>query len=183
MKATMMSGGSNEWRTPNEILDLVRAIAPIAYDPATTDENPTSAARFDTARTDGLSQDWRERSGGGLVFVNPPYGRALSNWARKIASYEDVETCVLVPARTSPRWFRELHDWCDWRADLHGRLRFVRPDGAPSVSAPFPSTMFYRGPRARAFLAAFRERATIIPGDRTLAELVRNAPMDPTHAD
>lgn len=89
------------WRTPEWFLDLVREVAPIAYDPATTASNVTGARAWSFQRPGdrdggllegrttargrpqawggGLQQDWRKLAGPtGLVFCNPPYGRQLA---------------------------------------------------------------------------------------------------------
>src|SRR5690348_10862313 len=51
-----------------------------------------------TAEDDGLSAPWR-----GVVFVNPPYGRALARWvakARREVELKHAKTVVaLLPAR------------------------------------------------------------------------------------
>jgi phage N-6-adenine-methyltransferase len=89
---------------------------------------------FLTKKHDGLDSDW----GHNRVFCNPPYGRAMSLWARKCfqASRDGALVVLLAHARTDTRWF---HDWVYGKADeirfVRGRLRF----GDGRQSAPFPS--------------------------------------------
>ena len=89
-----------------------------------------------TAEDDGLSAPWR-----GVVFVNPPYGRALARWvakARREVELGHARTVVaLLPARPDTAYW---HDHVAGRAAvyfLRGRLRF----GDGGQSAPFPSAL------------------------------------------
>ena len=82
-----LSSNRQNWRTPKWFLDLVRAVGPIALDPASSWDNPTGADAFysrtygrDTVPgywlgSCGLSGSWDRE---GLAFINPPYGRHLS---------------------------------------------------------------------------------------------------------
>lgn len=46
----LFSSQDETWQTPDEILERVRRVAPIALDPCTAVDNPTGAARFCVAR-------------------------------------------------------------------------------------------------------------------------------------
>jgi phage N-6-adenine-methyltransferase len=151
-----LSSDKMDWRTPEDILELVRRYDSIGLDPCTGPENPTKAAYFFTEADNGLERSWMGR---GLVFVNPPYGRAVAKWAAKCAR-EGGETSViaLLPARPDSRWFhdavfRQSTAIC-W---LKGRVRFV---GAPA-SAPFPSVLVYWGEDASRFAEAVGARGEI----------------------
>jgi hypothetical protein len=155
---TLMSSKKQDWQTPPEILELVRKIGPIALDPATTEDNPCEARGFLTVS--GLTSDWRNESyldpadsgTRGLIYVNPPYGRALADWATKI-SHEGMRGCEIIsltPARTDTKWFRKMTTadvMCFWR----GRITFV---GAKDP-APFPSLVCYWGPKPDRFREVF----------------------------
>lgn len=146
----------------------------------------------------GLTQDWSKAKG--LVFCNPPYGHHLrgakpnpdkdvarknketgereivgrgTGWAAKMARHTG-EGLYLVPSRTETAWWRRLQAWCDWSLlwsspSLGARLRF--DDG--KNTAPFPSTVFYKGPNVGKFLDVFGPHGTMIPGDRTLKVLIQ----------
>lgn len=161
--------GRDDWQTPPEVLERVRALGRIVLDPCTSEENPVGAAIFYTKADDGLALSWFDVTNhtgfDGLVFVNPPYSKA-KEWASKVcreAIWQDggfkSEIVTLCAARTDPAWFYTLC-WstaaavCFWR----GRLRFV---GAPS-SAPFPSCLVYHGPRPWAFESAFHDAGKVI---------------------
>jgi hypothetical protein len=86
----LLSSERQDWRTPEWFLELVRNVAPIAMDPATTLANPTRARRFYAPGLDplmptfgcwgacGLAAEWLAMPTHGLTFVNPPYGAHLS---------------------------------------------------------------------------------------------------------
>jgi hypothetical protein len=97
-----------------------------------------SASRSKTEADDGLSVPWR-----GRCFVNPPYGRGISEWIRKCFE-ESQRGCVvvgLIPARPDSRY---RHQFIAGHADvfmIRGRLKF----GDRQNSAPFPSCVVVWG--------------------------------------
>lgn len=177
--APIMSSAKSDWRTPAEVLELVRKVAPIALDPCTTVDNPTEARAVMTldyaeAIPDGLDCEWVGGDGlkhtwenvaarlGGLIYVNPPYGRDIWRWTEKCAEARaaEVDVIALLPARTDTRWWQDdcvppdaADAVCFWR----GRLTFV---GAPAP-APFPSALVYWGPNKYRFADAFAARGAI----------------------
>lgn len=149
MNQALLSSKASDWRTPDNVLDLVRHVGHIVLDPATDEDNPVGATHH--LWSGGLEFPWGTYRG--LVYCNPPYGRALPAWAQKIASEGSLgtEVVALLPARTDTRWWQDhvvtAHALCFWR----GRLRFV---GAPA-SAPFPSAVAYWGHRRGRFCGVF----------------------------
>ena len=157
---TMFSSDVMDWQTPEEVLDVVRSVAPITLDPCTSPENPTGAAQWFTPGMESLTRSWNVD---GLVYVNPPYGRAMREWMRKLSEEHLAgrvdEAILLIPART------DTAAWRDYVAPValavafwHGRIRFR---GAPA-GAPFPSAFVYYGFRPRVFQDAFRDHASIM---------------------
>lgn len=77
-------------------------------------------------------QQWK-----GVLWMNPPYGRAIAMFVKKAYQSRATATTVcLLPARTDSQWW---HQWV-MKADeirfIKGRLRFQREkDGAPFPSA------------------------------------------------
>lgn len=135
--ATLSSERMN-WETPPWFVELVRAVAPIAFDPCTTAKNPVGAQLFYSPTPSGpgwlgpcgLSGAWPSE---GLGFWNPMYGPFLSGLvrpSRKVwrtnkktkektllgvgtgwiekAALHEGESLGLVPARTGSKWFRRL---------------------------------------------------------------------------
>tara|TARA_R100001244_G_scaffold36778_2_gene33623 strand:- start:902 stop:1393 length:492 start_codon:yes stop_codon:yes gene_type:complete len=146
-----------DWCTPVEILDLVYKMGPIGLDPCGNTQSLVDAERTIELPEDGLQTPW---IGHGLVYVNPPYGRAISGWLQKCATEAALgaEIVLLMPSRTDTRWF---HKWavkadvlCFWK----GRITF---DGAPSP-APFPSVLAYWGPNIDLFDEVFDSFGQIV---------------------
>ena len=155
MDKALFSSVKMDWQTPESVLDLVRRVAPIVLDPCTSLENPTGAMSFFAYPENslcGLTERWHSCQNG-IVFVNPPYGRALGAWAAKIVAEAQAgcEIIALVPARTDTKWFHLMADHMTSLLLWKGRLTFK---GAPAP-APFPSALFYFGKRWERFAEVF----------------------------
>jgi len=107
--------GQYEWETPQPLFDSLDAEFHFTLDPCATEGN-TKCSLFFTPEMNGLSQDW----GTNIVFMNPPYGRAISKWVRKAynASLAGATVVCLLPARTDTGWW---WDYC-----MKGEIRFIR---------------------------------------------------------
>lgn len=135
----LFSSSSDEWPTDAAVVEeWARREGPFALDPCCTAES-AKAPHFFTQADDGLAQDWLAASGGGAVWMNPPYSdvyawitKALAETARGVRS-----VVCLLPSRTDTKWFHLLlaaQDRCTF-VFCRGRLRF----GDATGSAPFPS--------------------------------------------
>ena len=160
--AVLHSSEKMDWRTPSDVLDLVRGVGIIGLDPCATLDKKHHFAAFNlTEDDDGLEHDWSTYVGeDALVFVNPPYGRALPHWVEMCATEAescDIEIVLLVPSRTDTRWFRLASESADARCLWYGRLRF---EDAPS-SAPFPSACFYWGPSPYLFASIWSDAGEV----------------------
>jgi hypothetical protein len=154
-QAVHFSSATPEHYTPAEVLELVTAVfGTIDLDPCSNAGTPNVPARQHYhAGDNGLIQPWR-----GKVYVNPPYGRDIGQWTRKIREEwrrgEVTDLIALLPARTDTEWFNDLtRDTgdvvvCFWR----GRLTFV---GGHTDPAPFPSLVIYFGPQHDVFTQHF----------------------------
>ncbi len=167
----LMSSETNEWFTPPEVLRLVAKLGPIALDPCANLLSPVEAEkRLIWPEADGLKTDWRALAGRGLIYVNPPFGRRLNLWARKIQreATAGAEIVLLVPARVDTTWWETLYPaaWCAWRR----RVRFIRPDGRRNDPAPFPVALLYFGRRALLFAEVMQSRGRIYFCDEKPAE-------------
>ncbi len=123
------------WSTPQDFYNELNKEFGFSLDVCATKENAKCDQYF-TKEDDGLSKDWLNNT----VWMNPPYGREISDWVRK-AKYEQERwqnTIVcLLPARTDTRYF---HDYIYNKPNVEirfikGRLKF----GDSKNSAPFPS--------------------------------------------
>lgn len=137
----LYSSRSEEWPTPQAFFDALHREFRFTLDPCATAAN-AKCRTFFTKQQDGLDSDW----GCHRVFCNPPYGRAMAQWARKCfeAAGKGALVVLLAHARTDTRWF---HDWVYGKADeirfVRGRLRF----GDGRQSTPFPSLIAVFLPR------------------------------------
>lgn len=133
MNGALFSSAPVEWETPQGFFDRLDMKFEFTLDPCATSDN-AKCARFFTKVEDGLAQPWD-----GVVFVNPPYGRVIGKWVCKAykESQRGAVVVMLIPSRTSTRWW---HDWVMKASELwfvKGRLRF----GGASENAPFPSVV------------------------------------------
>ena len=117
---------SDNWWTPEYILDVVRAVlGPIPLDPCTDKSNPTKASSFLTVEDNALQRMWAVP-----YFCNPPYSQA-SKWI-EYALMQYVPGLLLVPADTSTKMVQALmrHHFCCFLAK---RPKFIDPKtGNPS---------------------------------------------------
>lgn len=139
------------WQTPPEIWQAVLdrlGITQFDLDPCSPADCSTGAIpcadRF-TQADNGLSRSWGER--GDVVWVNPPYGRALTTWIDKMIAEatRGVRVIALVPARTGTAWWHRALDAGGKPEFLKGRLRFLGKDGVPGDPAPFDSALIWFG--------------------------------------
>jgi len=143
------SQASDEWATPQTLFDELDSEFQFTLDPCATPEN-AKCARFFTRAEDGLSRSWA----GERVFCNPPYGREIAGWVKKLAEQRTAISVGLLPARTDTAWF---HDYISGKAEvrfLRGRLKF----GGSKKDAPFPSmVVIWRGDHAYCLSRGFTE--------------------------
>jgi phage N-6-adenine-methyltransferase len=151
--------------TPKEILDSVLSVlGTVALDPcAERDDaqaNVPAGAHF-TEKTDGLKQVWDAET----LFLNPPYSRADAFVEKLIASWREGsvnQAIALLPSRTDRGWFQDLHAIAPV-CFVRGRLRFELASRKILKSgAPFPSLIFYIGPRIDRFVAEFETRFGLV---------------------
>lgn len=139
-----LSSNDETWRTPRSLFDSLDEEFGFSLDAAALSSSALVPGNWfgpdhvDPVRRDCLTVNWLEYSGGGSVFMNPPYGRKIGLFMAKAASYSDLRVVCLVPARTDTAWF---HDYVFDRGAsvrfLRGRLKF---NDGPNA-APFPSAI------------------------------------------
>ena len=71
---------TDDWATPQKLFDELNSEFGFTLDPCATLTN-AKCSKFYTRENDGLSKDWR----GERVFMNPPYGREIGKWVKKIS--------------------------------------------------------------------------------------------------
>lgn len=152
----MLRSGRNDWRTPDEILALVRKAlgGQIDLDPCAASDFTGFALQNYAIEDDGLDRAWW-----GRVYVNPPFG-ALDEWAKKCAEegQQGCEILLLLPARTDTRYWHQYIGAAQAVCFLRGRVRFV---GAPGP-CPFPVAIAYWGPNPWRFHRVFSHRGMVV---------------------
>ncbi|MBU2855931.1 hypothetical protein HF289_03265 [Acidithiobacillus ferrooxidans] len=137
------------WQTPPEIWrSVLNRLGLEQFDldpcsPSGISTQPIPCADRYTVDDDGLARSWG--APGDVVWVNPPYGRALSDWIDKMIAEASrgVTVIALVPARTGTRWWHRAIDGGGKPEFLRGRLRFLGKDGMPGDAAPFDSALIW----------------------------------------
>lgn len=139
----MFSSKTDLYETPQDFFDHLDAEFHFDLDVCALPKN-AKCKRYYTPEMDGLSQPWE-----GVCWCNPPYGREIGAWVRKVRLASDAGNTVvmLLPARTDTRWF---HDYIygAYRTEIRfvrGRLKF----GESRSGAPFPSMIVIFRPQKR----------------------------------
>lgn len=73
----LMSSISMEWATPQDLFDELNAEFGFTLDACANALNH-KVSNYYTVEQDGLAQTWS-----GIVWMNPPYGRVISDWMQK----------------------------------------------------------------------------------------------------
>lgn len=118
MDRVLFSSAKDDWRTPTALYRLLVILE----------------ERFDVSDRhggtfDALKAPWPEP-----WFCNPPYGRQIGEWTRRMRG----RGVALLPVRTDTEWFHELWPRIVKIVFFKGRLHFN--DAGP---APFPSMLVY----------------------------------------
>lgn len=128
------SSKTDNWATPQSFFDRLNAEFNFTLDPC-ADKDNAKCTKYYTVDDNGLAQDWA----GERVFMNPPYGRAISDWVRKAyeESLKGALVVALIPARTDTRYWHKYVMRAKEIRLVKGRLKF----GDGRNSAPFPSAV------------------------------------------
>lgn len=170
--AMRFGGGSQDYCTPQELLEPVYEFGEIELDPCS---NPNSIVRarhhimpleymdrekefglVNVSFGDGLAGPWPE----GLTFVNPPF-RNVVPWLEK--AEEEARTgsdvILLLNADTSTAWFQDfVYPRANRICFRRGRVRFL---GARSTN-PFPHLYVYFGGDGVRFEQAFKPVGVVL---------------------
>jgi len=140
---------TKEWYTPRYIFESLGVSFDL--DPCSPGKDivpwVTADAHY-TLKHDGLSRRWF-----GNVWMNPPYGRQVSEWTRKFANHGNG--IALLFARTETKWFLELSNNADAFCFINKRVNFVRQRDAESYKLGDKTAK--ESPGAPSVLVAFGE--------------------------
>jgi len=156
------TSASIEWATPQYMFDQLNEEFDFTLDPCASEQNHKCAKYF-TIEMDGLNQNWD----GERVFMNPPFGRNIGEWMKKLSESVFSVAVALIPAKMDTKWFhRYVLEKAEIRC-IQGRVKYI---GDRANSAPFVSILaVYRkgkngavvapGPlRSQVFVKPKRER-------------------------
>lgn len=146
-----------EFYTPKHIIDaVVEVLGEIDLDPCSNSyTHPNVPAKYLYTKADnGLRYTWYDK-----VFMNPPYGFAITEWIDKLRTdYEAgtvTEAIMLVPASTSTKWFATMKEYpCCF---LQQHLHFLRPKGFTVREAKGATAVFYLGENEQNFTEVFSQ--------------------------
>jgi hypothetical protein len=127
MKHQRPKTANTTWLTPKSLID---SLGTFDLDPCCpqTMPWPTAKRMFHYPKNDGLVEPWE-----GRVWLNPPYGKEIENWLRKMADHRNG--IALVPAKTEVRsWFFPFV-WATADAVLFikGRVHFCDESGKRKI--------------------------------------------------
>lgn len=127
MRLERVASGNVEWWTP---LPLILELGWFDLDPCAARGHKT-AKRMICLPEDGLRGKWS-----GRVWLNPPYGRGIGEWLKRLA--EHGHGTAIVPARTQTEWFQKAGEKADSILFIRKKVRFLnhgKPGGCPIMGS------------------------------------------------
>ncbi|MBU2763714.1 DNA N-6-adenine-methyltransferase [Acidithiobacillus caldus] len=166
LRAVADPAWSDEWYTPDYILDAARAVlGDIDLDPAScaAANEVVRARQFFDKTQDGLQQDWQ-----GTVWLNPPYSYpAILDFCEALVqrcSEGSVrEAIVLVNSGTETQWGQMLLSHGSAVCFPASRVKFRRPEGKSGLPSQ-GQMLVYFGPRADRFKTVFLSIGAVMYG-------------------
>lgn len=90
---------NDRWLTP---LSIVESVGPFDLDPCAAPGHPTASELWTPEEVgDGLAMPWH-----GRVWLNPPYGRTMSEWVRRLV--EHGSGVALIPVATGTKLWQDI---------------------------------------------------------------------------
>jgi ParB family chromosome partitioning protein len=148
----------SEWYTPEEIIDLARAVLDkIDLDPATSEiaqKTVRATTRF-TKDEDGLTKEWW-----GNVWLNAPYmpplmAQFMEKMVSEYTSGHVDQAIMLTHNYTETMWWHLGFKHCSAICFTKGRIPFIDPDGNPGKKPEQGQVFFYFGQNIDRFVAVF----------------------------
>jgi hypothetical protein len=133
------AGKTNDWLTP---LALSQRLGPFDLDPCGCAAGMpwrTATTTYFLPEHDGLIEPRY-----GRIFCNPPYGKNVGGWARRMAAHGNGIMLIFLRTDTVA-WQRDILPFADAALLLDGRVRFYQPSGERGKSGPAPSVLLAYG--------------------------------------
>lgn len=122
------------WLTP---IDIVRSLGEFDLDPCTPPEMPwmTAKKRY-TEADNGLIQPWE-----GRVWLNPPYGKQMELWLKKMALHGNG--IALTFNRSETKQFEKwVWPYADALLFKTGRIKFLNKNGEKTGNGAGTGSVF-----------------------------------------
>ena len=142
MSAHENNGLSDEWYTPKYIFNALSCVFDMdVASPMNYDKIHTPTKTFIT--NNSLNIIWK-----GFVWMNPPFGKrnGLEPWLDKIEKHGNG--IALTPDRSSASWWQKSAKGCDALLHVHGKIKFIKPNGESGNSPSCGTTLFAFGEKA-----------------------------------
>jgi phage N-6-adenine-methyltransferase len=105
LNTIVFSSSRSDWSTPQPLFDRLDKEFRFTLDVCADANNAKCARYYDVAR-DGLGQPWT-----GVVWMNPPYGRAIERWLQRAYESTRLGACTkcvcLLPVRSDTKWWHD----------------------------------------------------------------------------
>lgn len=115
----MFSSKTGKWDTPQKLIDDLSTV--FTWDLDVCASRPNVCQTYFNEQQNGLAQDWNLYP---LRWMNPVYGRTISQWMNKARATKAGTTVCLVPARTDTAFFHTNAKASSMIVFIKGRLVF-----------------------------------------------------------
>jgi len=157
------AGNTNDWLTPPAML---QRLGTFDLDPCGCAGMPwrTATQTYFLPEHDGLAESWQ-----GRIWCNPPYGRKVGAWARRMAEHGNGIMLIFARVETTA-WQTDILPLADALLLLHGRVHFYLPSGERGKSGTAPSALLAYGEgnvdalRNAGLAGALCTKAEMLPG-------------------
>lgn len=135
------AGMSDEWYTPKYIFDALGCKFNMDVSaPVDRTHCHVPANIFITKNADGSVIEWE-----GFVWCNSPFGKKNSKsvWLDRMDKHRNG--IALTPDRSSATWWQDAAKKCDALLQVHGKIKFIKPDGTTGDSPSTGTSLFAYG--------------------------------------
>lgn len=132
-------GKSDEWYTPKYIFDSLG----VEFDQDVA--APEQRVYVHVPAKEFITKTSLEKAWNGFVWCNPPFGKrnGITPWLNRM--YEHGNGIALAPDRTSATWWQEAAKKADCVLFVHGKIKFIKPDGSIGKQPGTGTTLFGYG--------------------------------------
>ena len=145
---SLYQSNKQDWSTPRWLFDLLNNEFNFDLDVCADNENK-KVDRFYSIEDSAFEHHWV-----GTCWMNPPYGRGISEWMAKAwrsALVPPTKVVCLLPVRSDTKWWHNYAMESSEIRFLNKRLSF----GGSSNKAPFPSAIIVFSGRSSPVISSF----------------------------